>query len=211
LFPNWVETDVIYPLVEPSAMRAELGITADKIVALYSGNMGEKQGLEVVLEAARKIIDQRHIQFVLCGDGAARQRLTQAYNGLPNVLWISLQPLERLNDLLNMADTHLLPQRADAADLVMPSKLTGMLASGRPVVATAHPDTQVAEVVKTCGLITTPGDADELAQAVVLLANDAVLRKALGERAREYAVTNLERDAVLEKLEVDLRGCYRHV
>jgi glycosyltransferase involved in cell wall biosynthesis len=60
-------------------------------------------------------------------------------------------------------------------------------------------------------LITTPGDADELAQAVVLLANDAVLRKALGERAREYAVTNLERDAVLEKLEVDLRGCYRHV
>ncbi len=203
LFPNWVATEAIYPLPVPGVMRGELGIEADKIVALYSGNMGEKQGLEVVLDAAR-LLTSSHIQFVLCGDGAARQRLMHAHQDLGNVIWIPLQPLERLNDLLGMADIHLLPQRADAADLVMPSKLTGMLASGRPVVTTAHPDTQVAEVVRECGVVTKPGDADALAQAVLLLAHDELMRAKLGERARAYALAHLERDVVLTGFEQTL-------
>ena len=60
---------------------------------------------------------------------------------------LPLQPADRLNELLNLADIHLLPQRADAADLVMPSKLTGMMASGRAVLATASPGTQLATVI----------------------------------------------------------------
>src|SRR5512146_1369515 len=115
--------------------------------------MGEKQGQEIVLEAAARLADKRDIQFVLCGDGAARQRLQQKYAGLTNVLWLPLQPLEQLNDLLNMANIHLLPQRSGAEDLVMPSKLTGMLASGRPVVATANKGTQIAGVLPDCGVV----------------------------------------------------------
>ena len=231
LFPNWVDLDTIYPLENVSSLRAELEISPDKIVALYSGNMGEKQGLEVVLDAASKMQGARQkwqdsrfktqecelepfnsntppdILFVLCGDGAARQRLQQAYGELSNVLWLPLQPLARLNDLLNLADIHLLPQRADAADLVMPSKLTGMLASGRPVVATAHPGTQVASVLAGCGLVTAPGDAGALADALRQLADDNTLRLSLGKAAREYAVANLERDAILKNFVSSLQSC----
>lgn len=206
LFPNWVDTEAIFPLDVPSPLREELGIADGGIVALYSGNMGEKQGLEVVLDAAGHLAHRIDIRFVLCGEGAAKARLRDRYGELPNVVWLPLQPVERLNDLLNMADIHLLPQRADAADLVMPSKLTGMLASGRPVVATVSPGTQVAEVVRPCGIATEPGDARDLAQAVMRLADDGAMRSTLGKRARTWAVENLERNAVLEKFEADLLG-----
>lgn len=204
LFPNWVDTDVIHPLEGMNGLRAELGIASDRIVALYSGNMGEKQGLEVVLEAACKLADQPHIQFVLCGDGAARRRLMESHPDLPNVMWIPLQPMERLNDLLNMADIHLLPQRADAADLVMPSKLTGMLASGRPIITTAQAGTQVAKVVTGCGLVTQPGDGNEFLQAVLSLSQDASLRAEYGEKARIFAVEYLDKQAIIQRFEKDL-------
>ncbi len=95
-----------------------------------------------------------------------------------------------------MADVHLLPQRADAADLVMPSKLTGMLASGRPVVATAEVGTQVAEVVSPCGRVVKPGDAESIAQALLRLARTPRERARLGAMARQV-VLQWEKENVL--------------
>lgn len=205
LFPNWVDIGSIYPLTGPNAFRRELGIGEDKVVALYSGNMGEKQGLEVVLEAARLAMNEEHILFVLCGDGAAKARLQSEFSGLPNVIWLPLQPEKRLNELLNMADVHLLPQREDVADLVMPSKLTGMLASGRPVVATARPGTQVAQVVCQCGAVTHPGDAQEMLAVLRRLGNDREEREYLGRMARQYAEGRLSHDAILGRFEKELQ------
>ena len=108
-----------------------------------------------------------------------------------------LQPLKRLNDLFNLADVHLLPQRGDAADLVMPSKLTTMLASGRPVIATARPGTQIAEVVSQCGVLVAPGDSEGLAQAIRDLAGAGAWRAALGAAGREYAVANWDQGTIL--------------
>jgi colanic acid biosynthesis glycosyl transferase WcaI len=99
-----------------------------------------------------------------------------------------------------MADMHLLPQSADAADLVLPSKLSGMLASGRPVIATCHPGTELHGVVSQCGAAVPPQDAEALAAAVQKLADDAALRRELGRRARAHAELNFERDAVLERV-----------
>jgi colanic acid biosynthesis glycosyl transferase WcaI len=206
LFLNWVDTDVIYPLSEPSPMRVELDICCDIVVALYSGNMGEKQGLEIVLETAHLLVDEPLIRFVMCGDGAAKARLHESFAYLANVLWLPLQPVEKLNDLLNMADVHLLPQRADVADLVMPSKLTGMLASGRPILATACPETQVAQLVSQCGVVTPPGDAEAFARELLALAKNPSARADLGEQARKYAVANIGKDAILVEFEENLRA-----
>ena len=206
LFQNWVDTEAIFPLEKPSAMRIDLGISPDKIVALYSGNMGEKQGLEVVLQSAVQLGAERNILFVLCGDGAARARLQKQYENLSNVIWLPLQPLERLNDLLNMADIHLLPQRSGAADLLMPSKLTGMLSSGRPVVATAAKNTQIAEVVIDCGIVVEPEDSLLLSEAILSLSRDRLGCEKLGARAREYAVENWSKDHILSKFDRQLKG-----
>ncbi len=189
--------------------RAELGIAPDAVVALYSGNMGGKQGLELLADVAKLCLAQAGraqpaIVFVFCGNGAGRADLLQRCTGLPNVHFLDLQPMARLNELLAMADVHLLPQRADAADLVMPSKLTGMLASGRPVLATAHPGTELALVVRGCGVVVPPEDPPAMAQAMLALAADAALREQLGAAGRDYALAHLDRDAVLRQFEAAL-------
>ncbi|NEX62721.1 glycosyltransferase WbuB [Noviherbaspirillum galbum] len=199
--PNWIDLSHIYPLDGPSSYRSELGIADNTIVALYSGNMGNKQGLEILADAARRLADEPRIMFVFCGNGAGRSKLEEQTAGLRNVRFLDLQPFERLNDLLGLADIHLLPQRADAADLVMPSKLTGMLASGRAVVATAHADTELGRVVSKCSVITAPGDADAFAGAVRDLAHDRERRHALGKAGREYAETKLNIRNILREFE----------
>lgn len=185
--PNWIDLGRIYPLTEPSSYRAELNISPTSVVALYSGNMGNKQGLEILAETAQLLEDEPDLLFVFCGNGAGRPDLEKRTKGLSNVRFLDLQPVERLNDLLGLADIHLLPQRADAADLVMPSKLTGMLASGRAVVATAHADTELGKVVSKCSVVTPPGDAVAFADAIRSLARDPERRNALGKSGREYA------------------------
>ena len=205
-FSNWVDIDAIFPLNTPSTMRQQLGIATDCCVALYSGNMGEKQGLEIVLESAVRLAAKTDIQFVLCGDGAVRQRLQQKYAGLPNVQWLPLQPLERLNELLNMANIHLLPQRSGAEDLVMPSKLTGMLASGRPVVATANKGTQIAEALLDCGLLVEPDNIELFANAILQLASNPAMCAELGAHGREYALRHWARESVLQHLDQQIKG-----
>ncbi len=205
--PNWVDVSAIRPLTHSSPYRAELGIPDDTIVALYSGNMGGKQGLEVLSEAASHLKAVPGIVFVLCGNGSGRADLMQRCSGLPNVKFIELQPLERLGDLLGLADIHLLPQRADAADLVMPSKLTGMLSSGRAVIATAHAETELGKVVMQCGALVPPDDAKALADRIEWLAGQPELRREMGVKARHYAETCIAKDAVLAKFDRDLRTC----
>ena len=187
LLPNWVDAQDIFPMAGVSGYRAKLGIGDDICVTLYSGNMGEKQGLEILLEAARLLQDESGLLFVLCGEGAARERLIRIGADLRNVRWLPLQPVEQLNELLNLADVHLLPQRADVADLVMPSKLLGMLASGRPVLATAHPGTQLAKVVSSCGKVVEPGNAQDVAQGLLELLHAPQRREQLGVAARQAA------------------------
>ena len=210
LFPNWVDVDAIrpQPLGASNSFRGELGLE-EKIVILYSGNMGAKQGLELLAPLAEAFENDDRVHFLFCGDGAFRPQLETLVAHRPNVTLLPLQPFARLNDLLNAADIHLLPQRAGAADLVMPSKLTGMLSSGRPVVATADAGTQVAHVVEGCGLVVPAEDALALNAAVRRLIDDESLRRELGEAARVYAVEHLGKEQVLEEFERNLKTLVR--
>jgi colanic acid biosynthesis glycosyl transferase WcaI len=198
LFPNWVDMSLIRPLQQTNTLRAELGISADARVLLYSGNMGEKQGLDLLIDVARAFKDPAAL-FLLCGDGALRARLQAAAANLTNVRFMPLQPLSRLNELLNLAEVHLLPQRAAAEDLVMPSKLTAIMASGRPVVATARGGSEVARAAREGGIVVPPGDAEAFARAIRRLLDDESLRLQLGAAARAYALANWERETVLQR------------
>ena len=204
--PNWADVDAVAPLRGPSPYRAELNIPPAAVVALYSGSMGVKQGVDWVAEAALALQDNPNVYVVLCGDGALQAQAQALCSHLPNVRFLPFQPMERLGDLLGLADVHLLPQRADAAEMVMPSKLTGMLASGRPVVGMADAGTELAEVVQSCGVVVQHGDVPAFTQAIRYLAELPQLRAELGRVARAYADQNLAASAVLGRLEADMQA-----
>jgi colanic acid biosynthesis glycosyl transferase WcaI len=206
MFPNWVDTDAIAPLQGPSRLRRQLGLAPERVVLMYAGNMGMKQGLELLPLLAQEFAPDPRIHFLFCGDGAYHAQLAGMVRGTANVTMLPLQPFDRLNDLLNAADIHLLPQRPDAADLVMPSKLTGMLASGRPVIATAASGTQVAITLGPCGIAVPPLDNGALFTAVRTLADRPEMRRALGVAARAHAVEHLGRERVLERFEAELQA-----
>lgn len=205
LLPNWVDDQAIYPLESASAYRLEWGIDPEEVIILYSGNMGEKQGLEVLIEAAVQLQAEKKIRFVLCGEGAARAGLESRVAGLSNVRFLPLQPVERLNQLLNAADIHVLTQRACSADLVMPSKLAGMLASGKPVIATARPETELGQVVQQVGFLVPPEDPAALVKAILHLRDCPEVRMELGERGRQYIENHWTKEKVLLQYIHDLQ------
>jgi len=170
LFPNWVDVERYRP-VDASALRAELGIARDEFVALYSGAMGEKQGVESLLDVARLLDADRSIRLVLCGAGPARSRIEARLAEHPNVLLLDPQPDERFVQLLSMADCHLLPQRHGVTHFVMPSKLGPMLASGRPIVAQAEEDCEVARALEGRHHVVPPEGVEPMAEAVVRCAS----------------------------------------
>lgn len=182
---NWADIAKVVP-APSSPYREQWAITTPH-VALYSGSIARKQGLEMLVEVARLLASRDDITFVICGNGPYRDELEQKMIGLANIQFHDLQPRESLGALLNLATIHLLPQKRDAADLVLPSKLTNMLASGRPVIAGAACGTGLAEEIHGCGIATEPENVEAMAEAIVTLLDDPELHAQLGYAARQRA------------------------
>jgi colanic acid biosynthesis glycosyl transferase WcaI len=211
--PNWVDTRSIVPLAYAPHYRKLLALesgAAAQTVVLYAGNMGAKQGLEILVAAAVDLAWRTDISFVFCGNGPMREPLEAQCAGLPNCRFMPLQPAHQLNALLNFADIHVLPQRGGAADLVMPSKLGGMLASGRVVVAMACADTELYDVVAPRGVVVPPENVDALVVAIEALASDPRRRAALGAAGRAYAERSLSSVQVFGALSMKLAQVCGH-
>lgn len=206
-FPNWVDTGFIKPDVDRLFFRRKWGIPESTKVVLYSGNMGRKQGLEMVIEAAVRWRDRPDVLFVMVGQGAARDELEQQARlaGLTGMRFEPLQPYEDLPCLLAMADVHLVVQKRGAADVVLPSKLTGILAAGGHALVTAEPDTELGLLVQSypgISVCVEPESCDDFCAGLALaLAQNTRLPN---EVARQYAMNYLNKDAVLTRFESDL-------
>jgi colanic acid biosynthesis glycosyl transferase WcaI len=200
---NWADGNFVADPEGAARLRTEWNL-GDRKIALYSGNIARKQGIEILVEVARILLGRDDVAIVICGEGPNRAELAALSAGLPNVHLHDLQPMERVPALLTLADVHLLPQIPGAADLVLPSKLTNMLASGRPVVATAAMGTGLADEMEGCGLVTEPGDAPALAKALERLLADDTLAAQMGETASQRAADRWSAPAIMTQLEQQL-------
>ena len=208
-FPNWVDTSFITPDACDDIYRQQWGIAQTDKVVLYSGNIGNKQGLELVLDAAAHFAEQPSVKFVVVGQGAYRStlELMAQERQLHNLQFRDLVPYADLPSLMAMADVHLVVQKRGAADVVLPSKLTSILSAGGHALITAEPATELGLLcdkypgIATCVM---PECVDSFVGGLQeLLLKDTRVTNTV---ARGYALAHLNKDAVLEKFNQELTG-----
>lgn len=177
-----------------------------KSIVLHAGNMGVKQGLEVVLEAAKLSRRDSGIIYLLVGDGAARPELEKYAKriGVSNVRFLPPQYGESYLGLLEAADLSLITQQSSVSDIVFPSKIPQLMAAARPLVASVNLTSEVAKVIKEAqaGLVVAPEDSAGLYAAIQSLARDK--RDQLGQKARSYALSRWDRLRALKIMEQHL-------
>lgn len=190
VIPNFVDVDFMRPLPkEESAFAVEHGLL-EKFVVEYAGNVGLSQGLEVVIKAARELQAHPEIQFLIVGDGAAKDELRERARsaGVSNLSFLPFQPHSKLPQLYAAADLSLVTLRANIGSESVPSKTYTIMASSRPVLASVSEETETKHLVERaqCGLWVPPQDPHKLAGAVLRLYHDGELRERLGSNGREY-------------------------
>jgi colanic acid biosynthesis glycosyl transferase WcaI len=201
LAPNWVDTARFHAVRDP-AVRAALGAADGETLVLHTGNMGAKQGLETVINAAALLGDDS-VVVTLIGDGNHRGELEAQATalGLKN---LTFRPLQAdYSATLAAADVLLLSQRGRVVDSVAPSKLLSYMASGKPVVAAVNEDSEAGRLVRQsgCGVVVAPGEPAALAAALLAFRSQPQIYGPLGEAGRRHVVQNFERSRVLERWE----------
>ena len=170
VIPNFVDTDFIQPLPRHNRFSALHGLD-DRFVVLYAGNLGLTQGWETVLQAAASLAVRPDVRFLLVGDGARRAWLENevAARGLPNVTLLPYQPRSVVPEMYAASDVCLVPLKGGTARDTFPSKIYTIMAAGRPAIACADEDSELAWVVREarCGVAIPPDDAGALAAAVI--------------------------------------------
>ncbi|EGS6538061.1 colanic acid biosynthesis fucosyltransferase WcaI [Salmonella enterica] len=207
-FPNWSEVARFQDVndADVTALRQQLGLPEGKKIVLYSGNIGEKQGLEKVIDAAERLRD-RPLIFAIVGQGGGKARLENMARerGLANIKFLPLQPYDALPALLKMGDCHLVVQKRGAADAVLPSKLTNILAVGGNAVITALPHTELGQLCARypgIAVCVEPESTDALVDGI----SQALAMPKNNTTAREYAERTLNKENVLRQFIADIRG-----
>jgi colanic acid biosynthesis glycosyl transferase WcaI len=183
---NW--SDAIQPMpAAASDLRTRLAL-ADRFVVCYSGNMGRAHEFDTLLAAAQALKGTAAFLFLIIGNGAKMEALKRAASasGLDNFLFLPFQPRDRLADSLAAADVHIASLLPALEGLIVPSKLYGILAAGRPLIFIGDTDGEIGRVIERaqCGNAVRTGDRDALVEALERLRAEPEARARMGERAR---------------------------
>jgi glycosyltransferase involved in cell wall biosynthesis len=184
---NWADGDSIRPVpIDGHPLRIKNDWDG-RLVVLYSGNMGLAHEFETLLDAAERLMSDSRVRFAFVGDGPRRAEIVEGARarGLENVEFHPYAPRDRLGESLTAGDLHVVTLRPGMPGLLVPSKIYGILAAGRPTLYVGPPAGEVHEIVSAgCGVSVRNGSAGELVDAIVRYSADETRRSLDGTRAR---------------------------
>jgi len=209
LFPNWVDRNQIYKIEPNQDIIGKLGIPLSKKIFFYSGSIGEKQGLEIILEIANELKETNpDLFFVISGTGPYKLKLEARANekSITNLLFIDLQPQSIFNQLLNFAFCHLIIQKGQASDLLLPSKLTNILAVGGLCIVTALPNTSLFDTLKdfNMGFVIPPENKEALLNLIKAFDNDSIEVNSMKGNALKYAKQYLDQANIIDQFLIQI-------
>lgn len=200
-FPNWSDEIETFPDSESNYEFLDgLSVSSDKKIILYAGNMGDKQGLETVIYVAKELECREDIHFLFVGEGVAKSKLKKLTENmaLNNITFSPLVSNENLSVLLASAHCHLVIQKEGAADSVLPSKLTNILAAGGNSVITANPNTSLGHLChdnKGIAILVNPESVPALAAGII----EALEMPSPNFVALDYAKKSLKKEIILNR------------
>ena len=203
--PPWADGGRLYPLDHAeNGFRREIGIPGDHLAVMYSGNMGQGHRFETILEAARLLAPVETIHFVFIGDGAKKSQIDafRRSHKLKNIMMLPYQPRERLRETLSAGDIHLISLDAQVQGFIVPSKLAGILAVGRPVVFLGSEENCIAAAILRahCGHVIPEGDVNQLQEIIRRFLEHPERRRRLGAAARDLFERRYDRKIVVPKI-----------
>ena len=203
-FPNWVDTSLLYPLKEKKDLISkyfkEYKYFENKKIVMYSGSMSKKQGMKFLADTIDNTLEQNsNLIWLLSGEGPSKNYLKDRFKYNKNVFIEGLKPYEELNHWLNLGDIHVVPQKNEASDLLLPSKITGILSIGKVIVATARKNSGIYKLCSKAGIMVEPGDSSAFANAILKLSCNEKLCSEMGSKGREIALSQLDKNKVLKK------------
>lgn len=204
VIPTWADTDAIRPSEQMNEFRRTHDLK-ENFVVLFAGTMGFFQGLGTVIDAARQLVNEPNLMFLLVGDGVEREKLQKQAAGLSNVKFLPMQPKDVYPQVLAACDVALVILRPEVTTPTVPSKLMTIMAAGRPVLASLSAAAG-ADVTRRigdaqCGLVVPAGNATELAAAILTIKHGPEgTARTMGLNGRSYVETHLSRDVSMRKL-----------
>lgn len=207
---NWADGDLIRPVPRDlNPLRADWGLQG-KFVVGYSGNMGRAHEFNTIIDAMQRLRESQDIVFLFIGGGAGKAGLEKTITelGLTNCLFQPYQPRERLSESLSVPDVHLVSLQPQLEGLIVPSKIYGIAAAGRPLVFIGDKDGEVARLMVRCGsgFTVSVGAGEELSTRLTELKHNQELTVSMGERARRCLDERYEKSLAVLDWRVVLLG-----
>lgn len=202
LIPNWADDEDIVPETKAeNALLAELGISHHFVIQ-YAGNMGRTHGLETLFAASRRV-EATDVHWLFIGSGAKKPWLERALQeaGAKNVSILGNRPRTDQQNFLNACDVAIISFVSGMAGVSVPSRMYNILAAGKPIIAVADPDSELALVVneERVGWVVAPDDVDALAKTIDAVRRNPEMCRAAGQRARAVAAGKYSRRSSMEK------------
>jgi colanic acid biosynthesis glycosyl transferase WcaI len=203
VIPNWADTKALTPQPTRNEWSAAQGLD-DRFVVMHSGNIGHAQNLDALVRAATLLRDVDGLTIALLGDGARRDELADLARSLDVddiVRFLPYQPRDVLPLSLSSADVHVVGLAHGLSGYVVPSRVYGILAVGRPVIVAADPESETAQLVETvgCGIVVAPGQPEALAEAIRRAKDGELELDAMGAAGRDYVVAHADRAIAAER------------
>ena len=189
---NWVDTESINPINnEDNPLFSELALDHNKFYVTYAGNMGNTQDLDILIDCAIALKEQKDIELIVFGDGSEKSKFEKKIieNALTNIRLFPLQPIERTSQVYSLGNASFVTCRKGVGAGAFPSKAVTIMATGTPILASFDLDSDLCKIIKEnkVGLCVDAEDANGLVDAILTLYNNKDLQSEYGKNARALA------------------------
>ncbi|HUT43324.1 MAG TPA: glycosyltransferase family 4 protein [Desulfobacterales bacterium] len=200
---NWADANRVFPVAKEKIRLFDEFRLKDKKIVMYSGNLGRYQPLEVMIHTANELKKRKDILFLFVGNGGKKAKIQNMAEDLKldNVRFLPFQPLDRLSESLSMADVSLMGIYPENEGVIMPSKLYGLLAVGRPIICVSDPESEVADILEKAGagIQSSINDPKELAHKILEIVDDPEKAVKMGQNGKTYFLEHFERKIITKQ------------